>query len=117
MVYNIGQKFVLKEDKEVEGCFGTKHILKKGSEMFVTADIERPQVIYMNGNIQFLPDDTEIKGYSVSGLSEWMYNYVYRRLPIRDMMEDYEVSKKEIIETIEEALEELNFYNHEGNQS
>ena len=117
MIYNIGQKFVVKEDTEMEGCFGTKKIVKKGTGIYVTADIKAPMVIYDNGSIQRLPDDAEIKGFSAEGISEFICNYLFRRFNIRDMLEDYEQTPREFQDTIVEALEELSFYNHEGNLS
>ena len=117
MIYNIGQKFVVKEDTEVEGCFGTKKTVKKGTGIYVTASQERPMVIYDNGNIQMLPEDAEVKGFSAEGISEFICNYLFRRFNIQDMLEDYDQTKREFQETIIEALEELSFYNHEGNLS
>lgn len=115
-VYSIGQKLTLKEDIEVEGCFGTKKKYKKGMSGFIGADSKLNAVHWANGDIQLLGDYVERRGYSVSGIAEWIYDYVSRELPIDEMLEDYDETKETFMESIADALEELGMYDSTGNR-
>ena len=115
VIFSIGQKITLKEDMEVEGCFGTKKKYKKGMVGFIGADSKLNAVHWANGDIQVLENFTQRKGYSVSGLAEWIYMYISRELPIDEMLEDYDVEKETFMEDIADALEELGMYDSTGN--
>lgn len=117
MKYNIGQILTLKEDLETEGCFGTKKIRKVGTKLFVKADKDLPQVTYLNGDIQCLPKDAEIDGYSVNGIAEWLYLWLRNRYELDDFLDDYEIEKEDFKEEIANALEELDMWDNTGNRS
>lgn len=116
MIYNIGQMLTLKEDRELKGeISGTVKNKKAGTEVFIGASQRLKMAHYINGDVEILPDDTEIKGFSAKGLAEWLYIWLRNRFEIDEMLDNYEDSKENFTEKIVEALEELGFYNHEGN--
>lgn len=116
-IYNIGQVLEYKEDVEVEKALGTKETIKKGTKVFIGADRNGKFAHYLNGNIQPIGNNAEVKGYSVTGLAMWIYEYVSRRMPIDEMLEDYENTPLDLMREIADALEEIGMYNHEGNRS
>jgi hypothetical protein len=115
MKHSIGQKLILKEDLETEGFLGKKEIRKKVQRYFVTADKEAPRVIHENGDIQLLPKDTKIDGFSAKGIADWIYSYLSKNLPLNDALADYDIEVKDFKNNIVDALEELDFYNADGN--
>ena len=115
-IYNIGEKLVFTQDTEQEGFLNKKTIVKQGTPVFVGAD-ETPFVHYLNGNMQLLQDDSEIKGYSVTGLAEWIYRWLSRDFLIDEMLEECDRTKEEFIECISDSLEELGMYDHTGNRN
>jgi hypothetical protein len=118
MKYNIGQMIVTSSDKEYGSFFSDeKKMVKKGTKVFVSADKNWPSVIYENADIQPLPEGAEIEGYSTVGISEWLYSWLRRSIPLKDMLEDYDVSKDAFLEEIQTALEELGMYDNTGNRS
>ena len=84
--------------------------------MIVTSSKSWPSVIYENTDIQPLPEGAEIEGYSTVGISEWLYSWLRRSIPLKDMLEDYEVSKDDFLNEIQTALEELGMYDNTGNR-
>lgn len=112
--YNIGQQVEFMQDMEVNSGFGDKSTIRKGTKAWVTASKNYPS-LYFNGGKEFLlnRDNTELVGYSAKGLAQFIFNYLSIWLPMDDMMEDYEVTEEEFKQKIEEALEELGFF--EGN--
>jgi hypothetical protein len=115
--YNIGQELVVKEDIEQEMCFGTKKVRKKGTKLYVGADSNIKAAHYLNADIQVFSDDTIIEGFSVEGIAEWIYQLVSNRLPLDDMLEDYDESPENFKECVADALEELGMYDNTGNRS
>lgn len=110
--YNIGQRLIVNEDVEREGCFGTKGILRKGTRMYVGAD----KFIHFL-DTSMMPTTTPIEGYSVKGIAEFVYEMLSRELPLDDMLDDYDLEPVELKIKIADALEELGFYDHTGNRS
>jgi len=116
MKYGIGQILTLTKDIETTTLITeTKKTVKKGTEFYVMADKRSPMAMQLNGKITLLPKDAEIEGFSAKGISKWLYMWLRNALPIDEMMEDYDIEKDYFIEKIENALEELSFYDHEGN--
>lgn len=85
--------------------------------MFVGADQHIKLAHYVDGDMEILPEDTEIKGFSAEGIAEWLYIWLNHYFNINEMLENYDFSKIDFINRIVDALEELGFYNHEGNIS
>jgi hypothetical protein len=118
MKYGIGQKLTLTEDLGVKKFFKEeKEIIKAGTKMFVTASKECPRAIYKNEDVQLLQKDTKIEGYSAKGIAEWIYEYISKNLPLDDALEDYDIEIEQFKQVIVNALEQLDFYNSEGNIS
>lgn len=117
MKYNIGQKITLAKTIESKSIFGEKSLpVKKGTEMYVGADKNLPQVLLADGNIMLLPKDTEIEGYSVTGIADWIFAWLCRHTDLECMLEEYENSCDDFKEEIANALEELGMYDNTGNK-
>lgn len=114
-IYNIGQVLTAKADHEVERAFGTKDIIRKGTKIFIGAD---RLAHHRDGTIQPIGGDSEIKGYSVEGLAEFIWLYIRNETPVDEsLLEDYDETPECIKGAIMDALEELGFYDHTGNRS
>ena len=106
MEYKIGQILTSNKDIVVEkALFGDKIAIPKGNKIIIGADKLAHHI--RDGMIQPLADSSEVKGYDSSGLAEYIFMCMKAHLPITEWMEDYEISKNEIIEEIEDALDEI----------
>lgn len=113
-IYDIGQRLIAKKDVEIERCSGTKDIIKKGTKIYIGAD---NFAHHKDGTIQPLKD-IEVRGYSVSGLADFIWLYIRNYTPIdEDVLEEYEETSDCIKEAIMDALEELGFWDHTGNRN
>lgn len=114
-IYNIGQILTAQKDAELEGCSGTKKTVSKGTKIYVGAD---NLAHHKDGTIQPLGDNTEVKGYSVSGLADFIWLYIRNFTPIdENVLENYDETSDCVKSAIMDALEELGFYDHTGNRS
>lgn len=115
MKVGIGQILKLKEDIVVSTFLkDKKEILKKGTQIQILADKEF--MAFEDGCMMKIPSEFEVDGFSAKGIAGYIYNKL-DYLPLSDMLNDYEISEKEFKDIIVYALEELSFYNHEGNIS
>lgn len=123
---NIGQRFILTGDMTVKGFDEeTPQIIQKGTVLFAGADKKHPCYHMLNGKILLInKDEKEITdGYSVTGIAEWIYQHISATWNIDEMLEnvaDYEETSlaeqiKAFKQSIGEALEELGFYDFNGN--
>lgn len=112
-VYAIGQKLVFTEDAKIEKAFGEKEIIKKGTRIFVGAD---RFAHHLNGYLQPISEDSEVKGFSVNGIAEWLYEYLNRDYYLEEMLGGNGTTKEEFMESIADALEELGMYDATGNR-
>lgn len=103
MIYKIGQILTAHCDVELETFFG-KEILKKGSKVIIGAD---KLAHHFNGKIQPMGENDRIKGYDHEGIAEYIMMHLKRELPLTDMMDDYGVKEKEMLNAIEYALYEI----------
>jgi len=118
MKYNIGQKITLAKEIESKSIFGEKSLpIRKGTEMYIGADKHLPQVLLSDGNILLLPKDTEIDGYSVNGIADWIFGWLCRYTDLENMIEESDVSCDDFKEEIANALEELGMYDNTHNRS
>ena len=107
MEYKIGQILTSNRDVKVEkGLSGEKVIIPKGSKIIIGAD--RLAHYFRNGMAQFLGDLT-IKGYDAAGLAEYLLFVLKARFPIAEMMEDYDIEEKDLLDEIEYALDDIGF--------
>lgn len=114
-IYNIGQILTANKDIEIERCLGSKDIIKKGTKIYIGAD---NLAHHKDGTIQPLGDSAEVKGYSVSGLADFIWLYIRKFTPIdENVLEDYNETPECVKDAIMDALEELGFYDHTGNRS
>lgn len=106
MKYKIGQILISSRDVEVEKALsGEKVIIPKGNKIIIGADKLAHHI--RNGMIQSLADDAEVEGYDASGIAEYIYICLKAHLPVDEWMEYYEISKDNIVEEIECALDEI----------
>ena len=106
MKYKIGQILTSNAETVVEKVLsGEKVIIPKGNKIIIGADKLAHHI--RDGMMQPLADGSEVKGYDSSGLAEYIYICMKAHLPITEWMEDYEISKNEIVEEIEDALDEI----------
>lgn len=109
MEYKVGQILTSNEDVEVEKALsGEKVIIPKGNKIIIGADKLAHHI--RNGYIQPLPKDSEVDGYSIEGLAEWIYICMRNHLPLDEMLESYDESEESFKESIIGALEEIGFY-------
>lgn len=114
-IYNIGQILTVNKDIEIERCFGTKDIIKKGTRIYIGAD---NFAHHRDGTMQPLGDNTEVKGYSVSGLADFIWLYIRNYTPVNEyVLEDYDETPNCVKNAIMDALEELGMYDHTGNRN
>lgn len=114
-MYNIGQVLTANRDIEIERCFGTKDAIKKGTRIYIGAD---NFAHHIDGTIQPLTENAEVKGYSVSGLADFIWTYIRTFTPIDEyVLKEYDETPDCVKSVIMDALEELGFYDHTGNRS
>lgn len=99
-----GQVVVANQDIELELASGEKEVIKKGSKAVVGFD---RYMHHYNGKIQGFTDDVVIEGVSAGGLTQYLVDYLRARLPLREMLEDYDLSEEVLGQTIFEAFEEI----------
>lgn len=106
MKYKIGQILTSNTETVVEKVFSDeKIVIPKGNRIIIGADKLAHHI--RDGMIQPLADDLEVEGYDSSGLAEYIYMWLESHLPLDDWIEDYEISKDDIIEEIEYALDDI----------
>ena len=104
--YKIGQILTVKKDFELEGIFGTKFPVKKGSKIWIGAD---NLAHHLDGKIQPISSESTVKGYCTEGIAERVLTQLQCKFPIDEFCDDYEISREEIIEEIQYALEDIGF--------
>lgn len=108
MIYKIGQILTTTEDKEVERALsGEKVIVPKGSKVIIGADNLAHHL--RDGSIQPLAKTDKIEGYDTSGLAEYLTQVIVNRILPADCLEEYEITKKDIQNEIEYALDDIGF--------
>lgn len=106
MKYKIGQILTSNRDVEVEKALsGEKVVIPKGNKIIIGADKLAHHI--RDGMIQPLADGSEVEGYDDAGIAEYIFICLKAHLPVEEWMEEYEISKNDIIEEIECALDEI----------
>lgn len=114
-IYNIGQILTLQKDIGLSGALGIKKTVKKGTKIYIGAD---NFAHHKDGTIQLLGNGAEVKGYSASGLADFIWLYIRNFTSIdENVLEDYDETPECVKTAIMDALEELGFYDHTGNRS
>ncbi len=107
MMYKIGQILVSSEDVEVRKALSDeKVIVPKGNKVIIGADKLAHHI--RTGMIQPI-GDAEVKGYDSGGLAEYLAMVLMARLPIAEMLEDYDLDEKAFKNEIEYALDDIGF--------
>lgn len=104
--YKIGQILTSAKDVEIEKALsGEKVKIPKGNKIIIGADKLAHHI--RNGFIQPLAEDSTVEGYDTAGIAEYVYITLRNHFPLEEMMEGYEITKQEIINEIEYALDEI----------
>ena len=105
MEYKIGQILTSNQDVEVEKALsGEKEIIPKGNRIIIGADNLAHHL--RDGMIQPLGDAT-VKGYDSAGLAEYLLLILKAHFPISEMLEDYDIEEKDLLDEIEYALDDI----------
>lgn len=104
--YKIGQILTSKVDTEIElALSGEKIKNPKGNKIIIGADKFAHHI--RDGRVQPLKKDSIVEGYDTTGIAEYLYIVLRNHFQIKEMMEDYEISKKDFVDEIECALDEI----------
>lgn len=104
--YKIGQILTSTEEVEIEKALsGEKVKIPKGNKVIIGADKLAHHI--RNGFIQPLAEGSIVEGYDTAGIAEYVYITLRNHFPLEEMMEGYEITKQEIINEIEYALDEI----------
>lgn len=104
--YKIGQILTSTEEVEIEEALsGEKVKIPKGNKVIIGADKLAHHI--RNGFIQPLAKGSIVEGYDTAGIAEYVYITLRNHFPLEEMMEGYEITKQEIINEIEYALDEI----------
>lgn len=103
--YKIGQILTFTQDTELQKVFGDTEIVKKGSRIIIGADKLAHHL--NNGNIQPLQKDDIVSGYDADGIAEYITLILKSRFPIKEMLEDYDMSENDFKNEIISALDEI----------
>lgn len=114
MKYNIGQILGIKEDFEIKSDFKNPKKIEAGTKVYIGAD-NFPYML--NGMLSPINKDSQVEGYSVEGIADFIYETISSRLPIDDMLDDYDINIVDFKESISDALEDLGFWDNTGNRS
>lgn len=107
MTYKIGQILTSDQDVEVRKALSDeKVILPKGNKVIIGADKLAHHI--STDTIQPL-GDAEVKGYDSEGLAEYLAMALMARLPISEMLNDYDLDEKAFKEEIVYALDDIGF--------
>lgn len=108
--YRIGQVLVSKEDMTLETALLHRKVeIKKGSKVIIGAD---KLGHHFSGEImQPLPKDAVVENYSANGIAEWIMHDLMNRsaIPMKEMLEEFEIDADSVRYEIAEALWELGF--------
>ena len=55
------------------------------------------------------PDMAEVEGYDSEGLAEYLLQVLKAHFPIDEMLEDYEISERMLLDEIEYAFDDIGF--------
>lgn len=96
--YKIGQILTSAKEVEIEKALS-------GEKVIIGADKLAHHI--RNGFIQPLAEGSTVEGYDTVGIAEYVYITLRNHFPLEEMMEGYEITKQEIINEIEYALDEI----------
>ena len=107
MKYKIGQILTSNQDVEVEKALsGEKVVIPKGNKIIIGADKLAHHL--RTGMIQPL-GTAEVEGDDSEGLAEYLLLVLKAHFPIDEMLEDYEISERMLLDEIEYAFDDIGF--------
>lgn len=107
MKYKIGQILTSNRDMEVEKALsGEKVVIPKGNKIIIGADKLAHHL--RTGMIQSL-GTAEVEGYDSEGLAAYLLLVLKAHFPIDEMLEDYEISERMLLDEIEYAFDDIGF--------
>lgn len=120
-VYRIGDKIAANEDIELSHQIGGKTVgvIRKGTEGWVSAIEPALTIIWQTGEIHTIvsgEEEIKICGYNTKGIAQLIFSYLDNEYPIDEFMEDYKVTKEELIDTISNALSDLGLCEGEADE-
>ena len=105
MKYKIGQILTSNQDTEVEKALsGEKVVIPKGNKIIIGELAHHLRT----GMIQPL-GTAEVEGYDSEGLAEYLLFVLKAHFPIDEMLEDYEISERRLLDEIEYAFDDIGF--------
>lgn len=110
--FKYGQLLVVTQDTTLERALsGDTVVIPKGSKVVIGFDELAHHL--RDGSIQSLGEGTRITGVVNNGIVEIVCQYLAARLPLKEALEEYDVTLNEVKEVIEEALEKIGLYEQE----
>lgn len=108
-MYKYGELLVSQVDTEVEKALsGEKVKIPKGNKVVVGFDGLAHHI--RNSCIQPFAEGTKIEGFCNDGIVEIVYLYLLNRLPLREMLDGFDLTADDVKDAIIEALEEIGLY-------
>lgn len=102
--WKMGEILIAQKDIVEDTMYGTKEVIKKGSKAIIGFD---KLLHHYNGKISHFGKNIEIKGYSGSGIAQYIYDYLKRKIPLDEMLEDYEITPQDFMDEIVFLLDEI----------
>lgn len=112
-MYKYGELLISQADTVVEKALsGDRVVIPKGNKVVVGFDGFAHHI--RNGCIQAFREGTEFDGFCNDGIVEIIYLYLLNQLPIREMLDDFDLTEDDVKNVIAEALEEIGLYSKES---
>lgn len=107
IVFKAGQEVVAQKDFTIESLLGGEPIqVKEGSKAFISADgFLHHTTGTAKGKIQKLSEDKfVVEGYDHENIAKLVWNKILMQCGIQDVLEDYDIDEKTVLEEIEYIL-------------
>ena len=105
-VFKIGQILTSTKDIVLEHALSGEEVtIPKGSKVIIGADKLAHHM--QDGMVQSFKEEIEVSGYDSAGLAEYLYLCLQKRFPLDEMLENYDCTKDEFVETIESCLDDI----------
>lgn len=103
--YKIGQILVFKKDVKVEKALSNEIVvIPKESKAIIGAD----NLAHHLSNDMMQPlGDAEVSGYDAAGLAKYLIMSLKSHFPIDEMLENYDIEEKELMDEIKYALNDI----------
>jgi len=103
----IGEVVELTTDVMTETALsGNEKTFKKGTRVTINSN---DCVVYPDGGMQKIGFEHELKGYDNRAIAERIFKYLDIRLEVDEWLEGFEITKENVVDVIEEALDDILF--------